>query len=314
MMSRDASFQPDPALIQRICDAHGLGRVETLTPPGRGGVNDGVVVNGRVMIRFERAFHQDDRFTGEKLAYDLLAGSGVPVPARAILDTSRHLAPTNILITALLPGQPVIDSWGSLAGDDRAQVARQAGEHLAAIHTRTFRRFGKLRDVLAGEGFDRWDDYVGDHVERYSHTAQALGGLQDSVAGVLRRVFGQAGALLAEVTTGSLLHSDYHFENILQRGGAVTGVVDFEWAMTGDPAWDFIVEDKWEAMCPGSREHVVAGYTGRRALAVDHPRRVALYKAIMHLETVVMALRQGDVVGYDQAHRAMLDALAAAGR
>jgi hypothetical protein len=44
--------------------------------------------------------------------------------------------------------------------------------------------------------------------------------------------------LMSVVTTGCLLHRDYHFENVLQQEGKVTGIIDFEWAMSGDPVFD----------------------------------------------------------------------------
>jgi len=66
----------------------------------------------------------------------------------------------------------------------------------------------------------------------------------------------------------------------------LSGVIDFEWAFSGDPACDFIVRDKWEQMCPGSRAPLVEGYTQVRALEPDHALRVSLYKLLYHLEDV----------------------------
>ena len=119
--------------------------------------------------------------------------------------------------------------------------------------------------------------------------------------------------LLETVTHGALVHSDYHRENILQAGGHVTGIIDFEWALAGDPAWDFIAEEKWEEMCPGSKEHVYAGYSHRRALAPDHATRVAIYQLLLHVETVVDETRKENASGVAAARDAMYATLTALG-
>ena len=47
-----------------------------------------------------------------------------------------------------------------------------------------------------------------------------------------------ARGLLAQVRSGALAHCDFHYENILQDGGRLSGLLDFEWAISGDPAYD----------------------------------------------------------------------------
>ena len=88
-------------------------------------------------------------------------------------------------------------------------------------------------------------------------------------------------------------------------GCTVTGVIDFEWALAGDPAWDFIAQDKWEEMCPGSRAYLYAGYTHHRPLAPDHALRVAIYQLLLHVETVVDEARKENMSGVAAARDAM---------
>jgi thiamine kinase-like enzyme len=94
--------------------------------------------------------------------------------------------------------------------------------------------------------------------------------------------------LLDNVTTGHLVHSDYQFENLLHRDGVITGIIDFEWAVSGDPARDFRLDEQWDDDCPGSRAYIYEGYQQLRALEPDHEARVLMYKLQFHMDTVDM--------------------------
>jgi aminoglycoside phosphotransferase (APT) family kinase protein len=300
----------DQSLITRIWSAYSLGVVGAVVRCGRGGINPCFIVNDVAVIRFNTfTVKGAARFRNEERAYTALRGSGVPVPAVIVVDLARDIAPYDFIITSKVPGVPVIEAWDDLSTAERERVAAAAGAYLALMHEQTFSRFGALG---SGEdrGFDRWYDYVADYLDRYATLACDLGtiGQEDRVrmlAAVVRHR-----PLLDAVTHGVLLHSDYHWENILQDRGHVTGVIDFEWALAGDPAWDFIVQDTWEAMCPGSRAPVYAGYTRRRPLAPGHALRVAIYQLLLHVETVVDEARKENAPGVAAGRAALFATLA----
>ncbi len=72
------------------------------------------------------------------------------------------------------------------------------------------------------------------------------------------------------MTQGVLIHSDYHYENILQRAGRLTGILDFEWALSGDPAYDFMNADVRERQIPGSEAAFRIGYHSLRSFDAEH--------------------------------------------
>ncbi len=293
------------ALIARIWDASGLGAVRTVARCRRGSINPCFIVNDGAVIRFNTfTVKGAARFRNEERAYMALRGSGVPTPEVIAVDLTRTVVPYDFIIASKLPGAPVIDTWADLSAAERGRVASEAGAYLAMLHGRTFDRFGALG---SGEdhGFARWYDYVADYLDRYATLARDLSAISDGDRTRMLAALAQYRPLLATVTRGALVHSDYHWENILQVGGKVTGVIDFEWALAGDPAWDFIAQEKWEEMCPGSREHVYAGYTRHRQLAPDHATRVALYQLLMHVETVVDEARKANAPGVAAARDAM---------
>jgi Ser/Thr protein kinase RdoA (MazF antagonist) len=90
--------------------------------------------------------------------------------------------------------------------------------------------------------------------------------------------------LFATVQQGHLVHGDFHFSNLLQQDGQITGVIDFEWALSGDVAWDFRIDDQLEVASPGSRAAFYAGYTSHRVLPDHHSERVSFYRIGLYLD------------------------------
>lgn len=301
----------DDTLLQRIWQARGLGAVEAITRPARGSINPCFIVNDSDVVRFTTLTDKGgQRFESERMAYDILRDSGIPVPQVVVLDTSLEIAPYAYLITTKLPGAPVVDSWPDLTLDQQQRVAYEAGQYLAQIHTYTFDRFGKLRSL----DFADWYGYVADFLSRYVQQALQVGGISTREQAQMESVLRLHRSVLDRITRGSLVHSDYHFENILQQNGVVTGIVDFEWAYSGDPLSDLVADEQWERMCPGSRAHVRAGYTALRSPGSDSDIRLVIYRMLFLLETLVDHKKAGHESAYRETHdrlMALVDALPA---
>lgn len=286
--------------LPAIWDAHGLGEVDVVARPRRGSVNPAFIVNGRYVVRFNVSPKSAGRFESEALAYERLAGK-VPVPSAVIADSSRRLVDAEFLISTRLQGQPVIDGWNGLVEEDRERLAHAAGRHLAAIHQERYPRFGKLRDIARGGGFERWSDYVVDYFRRYAALACQLSILDGALEREIAMALEVERSLLDSLDEARLVHSDFHFENILHDRGDITGIIDFEWAFAGDPAWDFVPEGLWDRTCPGSREHLYSGYTPASPLDSTFLRRLAIYKLVSQVEFAVDAAHQSDLAGSQES-------------
>lgn len=284
-MPTEPPAQLDSDVLCTIWKVHHLGDIHTAEKPDRGVVNPCWVVNDAQVIRFDVRASEVSRFESEAIAYQRLAGSGVPVPEVVALDLSKEIVPYDYLITSKLPGTPVVDSWADLTGAQKTNVAREAGAYLAAIHATAFDHIGKLRQMHWG-GFDTWYAYVQDYTRRYIALALERAVFTTETAARIEAVLAKLRPLLERITQGFLVHSDYHFENILQQEGQVTGIIDFEWAYSGDPSSDFAAQFRWEQMCPGSTDPLLAGYTSQRPLDPDHETRRHLYTLLLHVETV----------------------------
>lgn len=142
------------------------------------------------------------------------------------------------MLTAWLPGTPLARVWPTLPGAARDAAAVQLASRLRALHGT--RPTAPTARVVADQP---GSDLIGDSLVPLP-VPRALAllercdwlepGLRQEVAGFLA-----ARAPLAPLLDEPgqpLLHGDLHLDNIWWRDGAVTGMLDLEWARFG-PAW-----------------------------------------------------------------------------
>ncbi|HZP80490.1 MAG TPA: aminoglycoside phosphotransferase family protein, partial [Chthonomonadaceae bacterium] len=270
--------------VAALWQALGFGAAQTITVPQRGCSNACFLVNADRVVRFQVTELPRHKFRTEKIAYDLLRGSELPVPEVLVLDESKTLVPCAFLITTRLPGETVYDSWDGLDERTREQLAFEAGRCQALLHQHTLPAFGGLSQLADG-GFPTWRAYLEDYVGRNARQARDEGLLDTTTTTRIEQLLVRFQPLMDAVTTGSLLHRDYHFENLLQQEGKITGIIDFEWAMSGDPVFDCRI-DGTLAGCPGSVEPFYAGYASISPLSEHHRLKAEFYCLLLCLESI----------------------------
>lgn len=281
-------FQIDAVTLQAIWSAQSLGIIHSTDWAGKGQNNPALVINDTHVIRFDGIINEGlSRFHGERLAYDRLRAAAIPAPQVLALDDSKTLVPCDYMIMNKIEGRPLIDDWPTLTPAQRRQAATEAGRILARMHAITFPRFGRLYG--AAQVFDSWTESIMDKFQGDGQEAVKEGSLPAAIYDRMQAVLEAHRLTFDAVTTPRLVHWDYHFGNLLQQDGLITGVLDFEWALGGDPAYDFDRREQWDEDCPGSREWLYGGYISLRPLDADHETRVMLYQMIWFLDCVVDA-------------------------
>lgn len=274
-----------PETLQAICTTHGLGKIEHVLKPEQGNINLCLVVNNAYVLRFDVLdWGGANRYAGENWAYDILSTTDVPVSRVIALDTSKRLAPYDYLILTKMPGQTISTTAADLPYTTRYAIGYTAGQHLATMHNHTFDQFGLLYNLKAGKPSPDWSAYVADFFRYYHGQVQALNMLSSDVLARIAALSARMQPLFAAVQQGVLIHGDYHFLNMLQQDGSFSAVLDFDWASSGDPSWDFRIDNDIESEVPGSREAFYAGYTSRRQIPDGHWERVAFYRIILYLD------------------------------
>jgi Ser/Thr protein kinase RdoA (MazF antagonist) len=284
--------------IQAIWSAHRFGPV-TQTAKLPGGVrNLCFLVNGCLVLRVNSQDPGSLKFHNERLAYDRLVGQSLPVPRVLVLDDSHELVPYDFMITTRLPGQSLASSWHQLS-DDRLQAPfHEIGQCLARVHSCTFPACGRLHALDHAS----WADLVYENVEPLLRTASHSQLLDPALRAAVERSLKRVREDLEGVQP-ALIHCDCHYENVLHDGGHLSGLLDFEWALAGDPSYDFAIPHVRERQVPGSEAALIAGYQCVREFDAGHPHRVRCYRMISQLEQAIAHDRLGERKGLVAALR-----------
>lgn len=157
------------------------------------------------------------------------------------------------------------------------------GGYLRAIHRIPIAGFGhlKLRDGTNAGRFPSWWAYVREEGrERLTKLPPSL--LSPEIVAFIERRLRQTGAE-RELERATLLHGDYQLKNVLVQKGQVTGILDFENLLAGDPVFDFCALHYWSRDPATTAHHLLRGY-GRSPSEEAFMRRLYLYELLLALE------------------------------
>jgi aminoglycoside phosphotransferase (APT) family kinase protein len=222
---------------------------------------------GTRLLRYER-----DLVAAEAAYFRTVraAAPGVPVPE------VLHLA-DDWIVTTLLPGT-------SLTGlPDSTAVREQLGAAIAGLHRVTGPHFGYTGARPAGA----------DWPTAYAAMIAAL--LADAAdwevplpAGI-DTLAARHRAVLATVTRPALLHFDLWDGNVLTAGGRLTGLVDGERYLWGDPLLDLVSPALYRRIEDDPDHPFLRGYTAATPLVLDDVARVRLGLYRIHLYLLMLA-------------------------
>lgn len=214
-------------------------------------------------------FYEREMMRQEPGIHDLVRSqTTVPVPRILVFDDSHQWVDRDFLIMERLPGRPLTEA-GHVSYDD---VLRQVGRHLAEVHRLrsgaerhavegwrpASERFtgGASRPPLTAERYG----YLGPHRpmepqrtwvaafeimwHKMIQDIASVGHYSSEDSRMLRRLLDKHLGLFDRPVPASLLHMDIWHQNILvDEFGKVTGLLDWDRALWGDPEIEFAVLD-----------------------------------------------------------------------
>jgi len=229
-------------------------------------------------------FYEYKMMRGEPGVHRLLRErTAVPVPEIEVSDESLDLISRPFLIMETLPGRPLTEA--PLAGRAVNEVFHQIGCHLAEVHaihgeahgySGPHRRMEPQRDWLSAFRM-MWDFLVAD--------IEAAGFYSKDEGAAMRGLLDKnLGAFDREVPP-SLLHMDVWHQNILvDDNGKVTGLLDWDRHLWGDPEIEFAVLD----YCGVSEPAFWAGYGREREESAEARVRHLFYYLYEHQKYIVI--------------------------
>jgi len=185
------------------------------------------------MMRQEPAIHRR-----------LLAETSVPVPKIVASDFSRNLIDRDFLIMPLLPGSPL--STAQLNRTAYSKALREWGRYVAEIHTLTDPdyHFGYLGEHCCMSAHSSWRSAFTDMFQRELQDVLACGVYTQNMVDDSSKLLESNASFFDCCKYPRLCHGDLWVTNLLvDTGGDVTGLIDFDRACWGDEEWDLAIAE-----------------------------------------------------------------------
>jgi aminoglycoside phosphotransferase (APT) family kinase protein len=251
-----------------------------------------------------KVFPEEERWKLEKEVFVYGRLTGVAAPIASVLSVDDELG---ALVLTKLDGVHV----SSLEHDEDEIVAinRQIGALLRELHQVGFEAFGYVGTSGIVRAHATNLDYMRFQFElKLGHFAE-LGGA-DELHGAIERHVGERIELFAGCEQSAFCHNDCHYGNVLVTGLEVTGLLDFEGVLAGDPLLDLA---KTHCYYPNSNERTLAalvdGYGAVRSGWREAIELYVLYHQLelwdfmaslgetAHLEPLASAMKKGPLAG-----------------
>ncbi|MBS3762524.1 MAG: aminoglycoside phosphotransferase family protein [Planctomycetes bacterium] len=214
----------------------------------------------------------------------------VPVAEIFAFDDTKETIGRDYLLMERLPGRALTDARGV----DQSRVLHQVGEYLARTHELSIDRYGYVGPHKPMRPQDSWVEAFQVMWNKLIDDVVDVGHYDEDESSLLRRLLEDNLELFDRDGPARLLHMDIWSQNILvDSKSRVTGLVDWDRALWGDPEIEFAVLD----YCGISRPAFWEGY-GRRRDATRDARVRQVFYLLYELQKYIV-IREGR--GHDSA-------------
>ena len=222
--------------------------------------------------------------------------AGIAAPEILTTDTSRKNCQFDYQIESVVSGK----NLGEFDEDENTtlRLLKEFGATLADLHRIQLNGYGwigipsleKLESANFSGVCSAWSDYLGIRLEAHVGTCEKMGAIDTKLGSRIREHFD-------EFFTGSksfrasLLHGDPGSHNVMTDGVRITGLVDWEDCLSGDPIYEIAF---WATFHPARRYRAfLEGYQKVNTLPADFDSRFWLYFLRVALAKTVHRRRFG---------------------
>lgn len=255
--------------------------------------------NGQeVVVHICQKTNLEDRFKVEDLASQMVSErSEVPVPKVIASDLSKTEFSYMYFISEKLSGYNPLRRFKYMSIQDKKRILRQAGSLLGELHRDvTFRSFGQFRydsesdslNISEGSWSEIFMQIMEKQLEEVSHQA-----FNDLVP-IARETLENNLDLLRDDFQPVMVHQDYGPRNIMVDKGTISGVIDWERAISGHNEYDLFkaerrfIDDRFRTreVRERLRSEIFKGYLKTNSLKSGWRERRALYRYCYNIESI----------------------------
>jgi hypothetical protein len=235
----------------------------------------------------------------EKLLTDKVSSLGIPVNKILGVDISRKKFAFDFQIQEQLVGKDVEDHFdGSQESYDA--LSFQLGSYIAQWGRLSFEGFGRFDETLKGTKRSMYD-YIIVQLDADIQFLVTAGIVSMSQGGALRKIFDTYKDVMS-VATSTLVHYDLADHNIMLDGNqTITGIFDWEAAVTGDPMLDLASAPTWKTHFPRDQK-LIEGYQSVRRLPDLYEEKINIYRLRTMIWKMVYAIRAG-IINSDRKNK-----------
>lgn len=218
----------------------------------------------------------------------LLEKTSVPVAKIIAFDDFHDVLEYDFILMARLPGEPLSSSWTV----DEQKVLRQVGEALAQTHRLTTEQYGYVGEHAPMTPQPTWNEAFQMMWRKMIADVAGVGYYSQEESDWLLSLLDKYLPLFDRDVPSSLLHMDIWGQNILVDAESnLTGLVDWDRAVWGDPEIEFSVLD----YCGISKPAFWEGY--------GQPREQSRAAQIRNIFYLLYEIQKYIVIRHGRHHR-----------
>ncbi|MGK7396539.1 MAG: phosphotransferase family protein [Candidatus Cyclobacteriaceae bacterium M3_2C_046] len=240
-------------------------------------------------------FYEKDMMAQEPEIYQIIKEqTSIPVPEIYVYDNSHETIPQSYMIMEYIPGKALSET--NLPQFKTQEVIRQTGAYLKELHQKCQSdQYGYLGPHKCMEPKSSWEKAFHEMWNKLIDDIENCGVYKLNDAMIARKALDNHLEKFKLTQPASLLHMDIWSQNIMvDHSGKVTGIVDWDRTLWGDPGIEFAVAD----YCGFNTEAFWDGYGNKPAqdeAAGIRSKFYHFYEIQKYL--VIWTLRRRDPIG-----------------
>ena len=297
------NYFTDSELFERINAHIGDVKLKTLSPfdpndqtnlGNVSSVRSGILENGEsVIIRSFPKGVKNGYFHVESLVADTVRSAGLPSYETIAIHDMTDLDDLSFHVIQKLP-DPAVKTWLNSHPEDEDNIVFQVGKTMAAMHKITVDGFGPFSNELAKHGTLKGlhDTFVTAQLAGLDFNLDVLVKANAITAEQATKIKGlfTADNPLLQIDQAVLVHNDFADWNQLTDGKTITGIIDFDEAVGGDPISDIAC---WSTFFNPSRlEHFLEGYWNNRDKPADYEAKFELFRLRYTVSKMTLRIRR----------------------
>ena len=193
-------------------------------------------INRQLLLPYEL-----NLMNGEKYFYELCAKEHIPFSKIIVCETDKLLIDRDYMIVEYIDSSSLSEI--SMSGKDKDKLYRDVGKYTENLHHISGTKFGRLSELVNGNGFDKWSEFLISENNQLAVSVQQAGVFTSCDVYKVKEILLQYSEVLDEISVPKLVHADLWEGNVLissqNDNYDVAAIIDGDRALFGDIDYDF---------------------------------------------------------------------------